>query len=175
MNYVSTCLLCGTFNVRPPGLAPSGLSEEDQGALANPLTCTPPPCVSSLAACAQVVILGSKGVVLNMTASWLAMEDERKYNRDVVEALVRARLLALTELDAHLAKVCGSLLVVSGDLWCIGEDQRRGAAFLGCKRACRRHLAKVAGALWVARCGAWKGHWLGVVHAKEFGTAVVRP
>lgn len=55
----------------------------------------------------QVEILGSKGVVLNMTASWLTMDDERKYNKEAVEALLRGRLLALTELDSHLAKVQG--------------------------------------------------------------------
>eukprot|EP00967_Tisochrysis_lutea_P021126 scaffold23995_cov18-Tisochrysis_lutea.AAC.1 len=55
----------------------------------------------------QVEILGSKGVVLNMTASWLTMDDERKYNKEAVEALLRGRLLALTELDSHLAKVRG--------------------------------------------------------------------
>ncbi|KAF5831048.1 CCR4-Not complex component, Not1-domain-containing protein [Dunaliella salina] len=52
-----------------------------------------------------VEILGSKGVVLNMTASWLTMDDERKYNKEAVEALLRGRLLALTELDSHLAKM----------------------------------------------------------------------
>lgn len=51
-------------------------------------------------------ILGSKGVVLNMTAAWMGLEDERKYNKDVVESLLRARLLALAELDNHLSKVC---------------------------------------------------------------------
>jgi hypothetical protein len=53
----------------------------------------------------QVEILGSKGVVLNMTAAWMGMEDERKYSKDAVEALLRARLLALSELDNHLPKV----------------------------------------------------------------------
>lgn len=50
-----------------------------------------------------------------MTAAWMGVEDERKYNKEAVEALLRARLLALAELDNHLSKVCTvamSLLIV---------------------------------------------------------------
>lgn len=40
------------------------------------------------------------------TTNWFVnMEDDRKFHREIGEALVRARLLQLPELDTHLAKV----------------------------------------------------------------------
>jgi hypothetical protein len=34
----------------------------------------------------------------------VSLEDERKYNKDALEALLRARLISLPELDALAAK-----------------------------------------------------------------------
>lgn len=38
------------------------------------------------------------------TCRWVSMDDERKYNKDALEALLRARLISLPELDALAAK-----------------------------------------------------------------------
>ena len=45
-----------------------------------------------------------KRLPLEATAMWTALPDERKWRRDAGEALLRARLLSLPDLDAHLAK-----------------------------------------------------------------------
>ena len=45
-----------------------------------------------------------------MTAWWAALTDERKWRRDCGEALLRARLFHLHDLDAHLAKASPSCL-----------------------------------------------------------------
>ena len=46
-----------------------------------------------------------KRLPLEVTAMWAALADERKWRRDAGETLLRARLLSLPDLDAHLAKV----------------------------------------------------------------------
>jgi hypothetical protein len=46
-----------------------------------------------------------KRLPAELTGWWIAIVDERKWRRDTGEALVRARLFQLPDLDAHLAKV----------------------------------------------------------------------
>ena len=46
-----------------------------------------------------------KRLPAELTVCWIAIVDERKWRRDAGEALVRARLFQLPDLDAHLAKV----------------------------------------------------------------------
>lgn len=46
-----------------------------------------------------------KRLPAELTGWWVAIVDERKWRRDTGEALVRARLFQLPDLDAHLAKV----------------------------------------------------------------------
>lgn len=49
---------------------------------------------------------GCKRLPLEVTGWWAGLPDERlKWRREVGEALARARLLSLPDLDAHLAKV----------------------------------------------------------------------
>lgn len=40
-----------------------------------------------------------------VTSAWVGAEDERKFGRELVEALLRAQLLSLPELDTYLLKV----------------------------------------------------------------------
>lgn len=40
-----------------------------------------------------------------LTGLWTGLTDDRKWRRDVAEALLRARLLNGPEMDAHLAKI----------------------------------------------------------------------
>ncbi|KAK9916879.1 hypothetical protein WJX75_008268 [Coccomyxa subellipsoidea] len=49
-----------------------------------------------------------KRLPAELTGWWIAIVDERKWRRDTGEALVRARLFQLPDLDAHLAKVLSS-------------------------------------------------------------------
>lgn len=46
-----------------------------------------------------------KRLVTELTALYTHADDERKFNRDICELLIRARLLNMAELDAYLAKV----------------------------------------------------------------------
>lgn len=39
-----------------------------------------------------------------LTALWIGLPDDRKWRKDVVEALLRAKLLHAPELDAHMSK-----------------------------------------------------------------------
>lgn len=48
---------------------------------------------------------------------WVSMEDDRKYNREALEALLRARLISLPELDALAAK---ALLQGRSQVCCTG-------------------------------------------------------
>lgn len=57
---------------------------------------------------AALTLLGSQAngqtLVSDLTQTWISMGDERKWRKEGVEALVRARLLTLSELDSHVYK-----------------------------------------------------------------------